>query len=389
MHILMLSYDKALIDGDQAGDALLRHRHYSEHVERLDILVPAPAANRQAELKVNEKLTIYPSYGPKIVSWLRVYLKARRICHKSRPDIIITQDALLGFLGVLLRKEFGGKLLVNVFGLEIFNDWWLRQSWRHRWYRLVMCWTLRKANLVRTDATQSRITLMERLNIPAEKVVVIPNFPALESTARLIDADGHAVRESLLGDKYANLVLFVGVLEKIKNIPNLLRAAKLVLSTHAKTLFLIIGSGPEKNHLETLCQELDIVDNVRFLGPILYDDLPAYYAACDLVVLPSWSEGFAKVLMEAAFTKKPIVATNVGGASDTIVDNETGYIVEVDNSEQMADRIARLLGNPEMAQQMGKKGYQRAISYYSDFEANVKKLVSVWKSLLASNEVKE
>ena len=63
--------------------------------------------------------------------------------------------------------------------------------------------------------------------------------------------------------------------------------------------------------------------------------------------------------------------------------------LEVDNSEQMADRIARLLGNPEAAQQMGKKGYQRAINYYGDFEANAKKLVSVWKSLLASNEVKE
>ena len=389
MHILMFSYDKTLVDGNQIGDTLLRHQRYAEYLDRLDILVPAPAVKQQPEMKVNEKLTIYPSYGPRILSWLRSYLKARRICQKSKVDIIVTQDALLGFLGVLLRKEFGGKLQINAFGLEIFNHWWLRQNWRHRWYRLVMCWTLRKANLVRTDATRSRMTLMERLNIPAEKVVVIPNFPASESTAHLIDADGHAVRESLLGDKYTNLVLFVGVLEKIKNIPNLLRAAKLVLSTHTRTLFLIIGSGPEKDHLETLCQELDIVDNVRFLGLILYDDLPAYYAACDLMVLPSWSEGFAKVLMEAAFAKKPIVATNVGGASDIIVDNETGYTVEIDNSEQMADRIARLLGNPEVAHQMGKKGYQRAISYYSDFEANAKKLVSVWKSLLASNEVKE
>ena len=184
------------------------------------------------------------------------------------------------------------------------------------------------------------------------------------------------------------MILFVGALEKVKNLPNLLRAAKLVLSTHAKTLFLIIGSGPEKDQLEALCQELGIIEYVRFPGFTPYDDLPAYYAACDLMVLPSWSEGFARVLMEAAFAKKPIVATNVGGASDIIVDNETGYIVEVDNSEQMADRITKLLGNPEMAQQVGKKGYQRAISYYGDFEANVKKLVSVWKSLLASNEAK-
>ena len=230
---------------------------------------------------------------------------------------------------------------------------------------------------------------MERLNIPAEKVVVIPALPGAESIAKFTNADGNKIREVLLGDKYDKMILFVGALEKVKNLPNLLRAAKLVLSTQAKTLFLIIGSGPEKDRLEALCQELGIIKHVRFPGLTPYDDLPAYYAACDLMALPSWSEGFARVLMEAAFAKKSIVATNVGGASDIIVDNKTGYIVEVDNSEQMADRITRLLGNPEMAQQMGKKGYQRAINYYSDFEANVKKLVNVWKSLLASNEVKE
>ena len=381
MHVLMFSYDKTLVDGNQIGDTLLRHKRYAEYLDRLDILVPAPATKQQPEMKVSEKLTIYPSYGPRILSWLRSYLKARRICQKSKVDIIVTQDALLGFLGVLLRKEFGGKLQINVFGLEIFNHWWLRQSWRHRWYRLVMCWTLRKANLVRTDATRSRMTLMERLNIQAEKVVVIPALPGAESIAKFTNADGNKMRESLLGDKYDKMILFVGALEKVKNLPNLLRAAKLVLSIHAKTLFLIIGSGPEKDHLEALCQELGIIEHVRFSGLTPYDDLPAYYAACDLMVLPSWSEGFARVLMEAAFAKKPIVATNVGGASDFIVDNETGYIVEVDNSEQMAEKIIELLSNPEKARQMGHKGYERAM-VYCDFAQNMEKLVSSWRSMV-------
>ena len=110
MHILMFSYDKTLVDGNQIGDTLLRHQRYAEYLNRLDILVPAPATKRQPEIKVNEKLTIYPSYGSRILSWFRAYLKARRICQKSKVDIIVTQDALLGFLGVLLRKEFGGKL---------------------------------------------------------------------------------------------------------------------------------------------------------------------------------------------------------------------------------------------------------------------------------------
>ncbi|HEY83019.1 MAG TPA: glycosyltransferase family 4 protein [Dehalococcoidia bacterium] len=388
MHILMFSYDKTLVEGRQIGDTLLRHQHYAEHLDRLDILVPAPAAKRQAEIKVSEKLTIYPSYGHKVLSWLRSYLKARRICRKSRVDIIVTQDALLGFLGVLLRKEFGCKLQINAFGLEIFSDWWLRQSWLHRCYRLIMGWTLRKANLVRTDATQSKVLLTERLNIPPEKVVVIPALPSAESIAKFVHADGDRIRKSLLGSEYDRMVLFVGALEKVKNIPNLLRAAKLVLSTHPKTLFVIIGSGSEKAHLEEMCGEMAIAGNVRFLGIIPYDDLPAYYAACDLVVLPSWSEGFARTLMEAAFAQKPIVATDVGGARDIVTDGESGYIVAVDDSAQLAGRIIKLLSHPEKAKLMGQEGYQKAMAY-CDFAANTKRLVEVWKSLLESNEAKE
>ena len=381
MHILMLSYDKALITENQVGDVLLRHQSYSEYLDRLDILVPAPARKRSADKKVGEKLTIYPSYGPKVLSWLRSYLRARRICQKSKVDIIATQDALLGFLGVLLRKEFGCKLQINVFGLEIFDDWWLGQNWLHRMYKLVMCWTLRRADLVRTDATRSRTTLVEKLKIPSEKVVVIPALPGAESIAKFTNADGAMVRKGLLGDKYDKMVLFVGVLDKVKNVPNLLRAAKLVLAAYPLTLFTIVGDGPERDRLEGLCRELEIAEHVRFLGMVPYDDLPAYYAACDLVVLPSWIEGFARVLMEAGFAAKPIVATDVGGVEDIVGDGETGYIVAVNDSKQLAERIEELLGNPEKTRLMGRQGYENALKY-CDFDRNVERLVNLWQGMV-------
>ncbi|MBA7708709.1 D-inositol-3-phosphate glycosyltransferase [subsurface metagenome] len=237
---------------------------------------------------------------------------------------------------------------------------------------------------MRTDATRSHKTLVERLNMPPDKVTVIPVLPTAESIAKFTEANGDVVRKKLLENKYDKIVLFVGVLEKVKNIPNLLRATKQILSAHIKTLFLIIGSGPEKDHLEVLSQELGIAEHVRFPGIIPYEDLPAYYVACDLLVLPSWSEGFARVLMEAAFAAKPIVATDVGGVDDIITNDETGYIVAVNDSKQLAEKITKLLDDPERARQMGLKGYQRAVSY-GNFDANTRKLVGAWKSLLASN----
>lgn len=388
MHILMFSYDRTLIEGEQVGDTLLRHKRYSEYLEKLDIVVPAPSKTRQGEIKVSEKLTIYPSHGPKVLSWLRAYLKARKICQAGKVDIIVTQDALLGFLGVLLRRKFGCCLQINAFGLEIFNNWWLRQRWLNRWYALTMRWTLRRADLVRTDATQSRITLIEKLQLKPEKVVVIPALPSQESIDQFTGADGEAVMSSLKGEEYDRIVLFVGALEKVKNIPNLLRAAKLVLVACPRTLFVIIGSGPEKSNLEKLCRELGISPNIKFMGIIPYGELPAYYAACDLVVLPSWSEGFSRILMEASLSAKPIVATDVGGAREAIVDNETGYIVEIANSEQMADRIQKLLESPQIARKMGLKGYRRALTLFG-FEENVKKLITTWETMIKYHQDKD
>ncbi len=381
MHILMFSYDRTLLGGKQVGDTLLRHKCYADYLDKLDIVVPAPSRTRQAEIKVNEKLAIYPSYGPKVLSWLRSYLKAKKICKQNKVDIIATQDALLGFLGVMLRKKFGCRLQINAFGLEIFHDWWLRQRWLNRGYAVIMRWTLRRADLVRTDATRNQKILIEEMQLKPEKVVVIPALPTQESIDQFKVADGERVKSSLRGNSYDGIVLFVGALEKVKNIPNLLRTAKLVLATCPRTLFAIIGNGPEKENLGKLCQELDISQNIRFLGIIPYDELPAYYAICDLVILPSWSEGFARILMEASLAAKPIVATDVGGVTDIVIDGETGYIVPVNDSQQLAERVKELLQDKPKAAKMGDKGYKRAVSLF-DFEANTKKLITTWETML-------
>ncbi len=387
MHILMFSYDRTLVEGKQVGDTLLRHKCYADYLDKLDIVVPAPSGTRQTEIKVNEKLTVFPSHGPRALSWLRAYLKARKICKQGKVDIVVTQDPLLGVLGVLLKRKFSCKLFINVFGTEMFSERWLKRDIAHRLYKFGIHWSLRNADLVRTETSRLKEFLMETFKIPSDKLVTIFVVPSPESIKSLVKANGYEARKNLLENKFEQIVLFVGRLVDAKDLPNLLRAARRVTGEYPKTLFAIIGEGPERRRLENLCRELDIVNNVRFLGAVPFDHVPSYYAACDVFVLSSWSEGFGRVMMEAAFSKKPIVATDVGGAREAIIDNETGYIVEITNPEQMADRIQRLLENPQLAQKMGRKGYERALEPFG-FEANTIKLINAWKSLLLNRKVK-
>lgn len=388
MHILMFSYDKTLVEGEQVGDTLLRHKCYADYLDKLDIVVPAPSRTRQTEIKVNEKLTVFPSHGSRALSWLRAYLKARKICRRSKVDIVVTQDPLLGAVGVLLRREFGCKLFINVFGTEMFSERWQKRDIAHRLYKFGIHWSLRNADLVRTETSRLKEFLMETFKIPSDKLVTIFVVPSPESIKSLVNAEGHEARKGLLENKYEQIVLFVGRLVDAKDLPNLLRAARLVINEYPKTLFAIIGEGPERGRLEKLCRELDIANNVRFLGATPFDEVTSYYAACDVFVLSSWSEGFGRVMMEAALAKRPVVATDVGGAREAIVDNETGYIVEIANPEQMADRIQRLLGNPQIARRMGLKGYRRALKLFG-FEEKVKQLIAVWEMMLKTNEVKD
>ncbi|MFC2122474.1 glycosyltransferase family 4 protein [Bacteroidota bacterium] len=383
MRILMFSYDKNLVAGSPSGDALQRHVSYAEHLDKLDIVIPLSAGKSPAELKINEKLSIYPTGGFKIIAWLRAYLIARRICRAGGVDIVVTQDALLGVPGYLLKREFGCRLQVNALGLEIFNDWWLKESLLHRVYKSIMCWTLRRADLVRTDATRAKTALMERLRLSSERVAVIPIIPRPENIAGFTDAYGDGVRNELLQGKYGRMVLFIGTLEKIKNIPNLLRAGKQVLSAHPGTMFVLIGAGPERDRLEKLSRELGIADNVRFMGVVPYDDIPPYLAACDIFILPSWSEGFPRVLLEATFAAKPIVVTDINGAVDIVTDGESGYIVPLNDSAKLAEKIEELLSNPEKAREMGRRGYENTLKY-RDFDSNVNVLVNLWQGMLVS-----
>jgi glycosyltransferase involved in cell wall biosynthesis len=85
--------------------------------------------------------------------------------------------------------------------------------------------------------------------------------------------------------------------------------------------------------------------------------------------------------MEASLAAKPIVATDVGGVTDIVIDGETGYIVPVNDSQQLAERVKELLQDKPKAAKMGDKGYKRAVSLF-DFEANTKKLITAWETMI-------
>ena len=144
---------------------------------------------------------------------------------------------------------------------------------------------------------------------------------------------------------------------------DLLKCAAEVLKDFPKAKFIIIGGGPLETQLRNFASKLNIEDNVIFTG--FRRDLEKFYSIMDIFVLPSTWEPLGNVLVEAMAFGKPVVATNVGGIPEVVVDNETGILVPPADPSKLAEALLYLLQNPDIAKRLGEAGKKRVSDYFT------------------------
>lgn len=171
-------------------------------------------------------------------------------------------------------------------------------------------------------------------------------------------------------DKYnlhnSTLILFVGVFRVLKRMPNLLYAMKEIIKEIPNAKLLIVGGGwGYEKEIRSLCKRLHLDNCVVFAGRIINNEMPSYYAAADVIVVPSSYESFPMVILETMASGKPIVATNVGGISEIVINNETGFLIQKDNIDQLIDKICVLLKDPKKRETMGKNAKKIVIQNYN------------------------
>jgi D-inositol-3-phosphate glycosyltransferase len=160
------------------------------------------------------------------------------------------------------------------------------------------------------------------------------------------------------------IIMFVGRIEPLKGIDNLLRAIARVVERRpelrAHICVPIIGGDPDRVReddemirLQALREELGIEDVVLFLGAKDQDMLPYYYSAADVVIMPSDYESFGMVALEAMACGTPVIASDVGGLAFLIKDGRTGYRVPARDPEALACKIARLLTDEALRRRIG------------------------------------
>ncbi|GAB4167774.1 MAG: hypothetical protein Kow00108_00390 [Calditrichia bacterium] len=145
-------------------------------------------------------------------------------------------------------------------------------------------------------------------------------------------------------------ILFVGRLAEVKNVTTLLKALQLLIEDSVMVKLILVGDGPLRNSLEQTAKDLNLGNNISFLG--FKSDVRQYYEIADCFVLPSYYEGISIALLEAMAYGLPVIASNVGGNKEIIKHNRNGYLFEPDDYKTLARYIHDILEKKEIAIKM-------------------------------------
>ena len=147
--------------------------------------------------------------------------------------------------------------------------------------------------------------------------------------------------------------------EQYKGVDTTLRALVDVVRTIPDVRYVVVGDGSDLARHRRLADELGIGDRVEFTGSVSDKVLRGYYRDSDIFVLPSASEGFGFVFLEAMHFRKPIVAANSGATPEVVRDGETGLLVDCGNAEQLAAAITSLSQDADLQKRLGEAGRAR------------------------------
>lgn len=159
-------------------------------------------------------------------------------------------------------------------------------------------------------------------------------------------------------------ILFIGRLIPRKGFQRVIQALPLVKELTNKPFVIeVVGTGSAQSELDALAQTLKVSDLIHYTGLVPYEKLEQSYQYADIFILTSLSEGMPSVILEAMGCGLPIIASNVGGNNEIVHDGVNGYLINGDDIQQLADKLAMLINDDALRVSMGKHSREMALSY--------------------------
>ena len=309
-------------------------------------------------------------------------IRLAKLIRLERPQILHTHTAKAGTVGRVAALLAGSRkppIIVHTFHGHVLRGYF--GPLRSLFFRLLERRLAAGTTALIAVSPQVRDDLVALGVAPRERFVVIRLGIELdERVAPELNGRGESRRYlGIPGDRFA--VGWIGRMTAVKRTDDVLIAFKRLRDGGVDAVLCMVGDGPDRLQLEQRAHELGVARNTVFLG--YQEDVAQFYAAFDALVLPSGNEGTPVSVIEALAAELPVVATRVGGVPDVVRDGEDGFLVEAGATDDLADRLAQLAGDPALRARMGKQGRERVLPRYA-VERLVEDIDELYRSLLSA-----
>ncbi|MDH3603161.1 MAG: glycosyltransferase, partial [Candidatus Tectomicrobia bacterium] len=263
-------------------------------------------------------------------------LQLRRYLVTHCIDVLHTHGFKSDIIGALAAWGLPVRLVSTLHG------WSADEGWLIRAYEAIGRLFLRRFDRL-YPLSPALLRTLQRLNFPASKLRLVLN--AVDETAFEASWQQRQTRQA----HEPLTILFVGRLCRPKGIFDLLHAFHRS-RFDVPALLQVVGEGPERAEIEALCERLDIASRVRFVGFV--DDVRPLYDSSDVLVLPSYSEGIPRVVMEAFAAGLPVIGTAIPGIQQLVTHEGTGLLAPLGDEAGLAQALERMAAAPEWARDM-------------------------------------
>jgi phosphatidylinositol alpha-1,6-mannosyltransferase len=314
---------------------------------------------------------------PKILSplLLTIYMIV-----KNKIDVIHCGDFFpAGAIGLAMKKVFGKPYVYYVHGEG--NTWFKQYRFQPKFRKVI----LNNADRIVAACSFADEGVKRDLGEGLEKVVKItPGVVFQKFEPNLID--NGLIHEFGLENK--KIILTIGRLVERKGQDTVIKAMPKIIAEIPNAVYLMGGRGPYEYNLRKLAADIGVEDKIRFLGYVPDERISSLYSICNVFVMVNREtvqdgpEGFGMVFTEASASGKPVIGGRSGGTEDSIVDGFTGYRVDPDNLEEIADSIIRILKNEKLAGTLGRNGREWVVKNF-DWRDKARQLEQVNMSIFS------
>lgn len=380
--VVMISSDRGIFEDGKSIRS--RMSEYGTLVKELHIIVFATKDCGFVDTRIAENVYAYPTNSKSRWSYLRDAFAIVRWLVRKRglaADLITCQDPFeTGWVGVKVKKKYGWCLQLQIH-TDFLGAEFGKRSLLNRLRVIMAKRTLPAADCIRVVSKRIEDSLRATGWEITRNIVLLP---ILVDKNRFEDTGTLDEVALTLRKKYAQfgfLILVVARFTKEKNIPLALQTLKKITERYSNVGMVIVGDGPEKNHLMHLSRALGLENNVVFEPRT--EHIVSYYRAANAFLLTSDYEGYSMVFIEAALAGCPVVTTAVGVTDTSIADGVNGFVCPVRDSICLASRMGRLIEEKHLARSFALRARESVKESLHDKDEYLRRYAESWNSCCA------